>query len=100
MVYVFPSEGNGPGAALGLQLEAVRACQDLGLPCINGYSGYVPGLWDYFTNYRDLMKWLTVSNSVPADRLAGLVVVGEPEPDRDPKYEAAMRAAYPPQPVK
>jgi hypothetical protein len=100
MVYVLPSRSDHPNEAIRLQLESMRACQDLGLPCINGYNGYLPGLWDEFTSYRALMKWLTVSNSVPADQLAGLVVVGTPEPDSDPKYEAAMRAAYPPQTVK
>jgi hypothetical protein len=100
LVYVFPSRSEGPNEQVRVHLESMRVCQDLGLPCINGYNGYVPVLWDDFTNYRKLMTWLTVSNSVPPDQLAGLVVVGDPEPDSDPQYEAAMRAAYPPQPVK
>ncbi len=100
LVYVFPSAGDGPLGGVNVQLEAMRAAQDLGLPCVNGWSGYVPPGWDFFPGYRGLLNWLTRTNPIPADRLAGLVVVGEPEPDPDPAFDAAMKAAYPPRLVK
>ena len=100
LVYVFPSVGeNKRDARLVVQLEAMRAAQDLGIPCVNGWSGYLPPDWDYFLGYRGLMEWLTVRHQIPVPTLAGLVVVGDPIPDADPRYEAAMRAAYPPRAV-
>jgi hypothetical protein len=100
LVYAFPSLAeNKRDARLVVQLEAMRASQDLGLPCVNGWSGYLPPDWDYFRDYRGLMEWLNVRHKTPDHRLAGLVVIGEPDPDADPQYEAAMRAAYPPQAV-
>ena len=38
-------------------------------------------------------------HATPERALAGLVVIGEPVPDADPQYEAAMRAAFPPRAV-
>jgi hypothetical protein len=98
LVYAFPAAGTGQGGSIALQLEAVRVAQDYGLPCVNGWSGHWPHSWTFFPNYRALMNWLTVTNSVPANRLAGLVIIGEPNPDLDPSYETGMRAAHPPQP--
>ncbi len=100
LVHVFSTLGDGPLGAMGLQLEAMRASQDLGIPCVNGWSGYLPGGWDFYEDYRTLMNWLTERNTTPPEKLAGLVVVGEPNRDADPNYEAAMRLAYPPQPVR
>lgn len=97
-VHVFPSAT--PSGGLGVQLEAMRATQDLGLPCVNGWSGYSPQGWDYvtfFPSYRSLINWLTSTNNLTSEQLTGLVVVGEPQADADPAYEAAMRAAHPPQ---
>jgi hypothetical protein len=96
-VFVFPSAADGPGGTMGLQAEVIRATQDLGLPCVNGWTGHFPKEWEFFTTYRELMKWLTVVNGVPPEQLAGMVVVGEPQPDKDLDYEALMRATYPPQ---
>jgi hypothetical protein len=100
LVYVFPSAaGDGALDRVILQVEAMRAAQDLGVPCVNGYSGYFAPGWFEFRGYRELFTWLTEKNQIPADVLTGLVVVGEPVPDADPQYEAAMRAAYPPRAV-
>ncbi len=97
LVYVFPSVAeNKPDGRLVVQLEAMRASQDLGIPCVNGWSGYLPPNWDYFRGYRGLMEWLKTRHKIPEHVLAGLVVIGEPVPDDDPQYEAAMRAAFPP----
>jgi hypothetical protein len=81
-----------------MQIEVMRACQDLGVPCVNGWSGYLPPKWDLFGSYRDILNWLTVRHATPPDRLAGLVLIGEvpPDPAADPEYEARMRATYPP----
>ena len=96
LVYVFPSYGAGSqGGSFGVQLEAMRASQDAGIPCVNGWSGYLPAEWDFFPTYRALFKWLD-STGVPKEQLSGLVIVGEPVPDLDRQYEAAMRAMFPP----
>lgn len=100
LVYVFPSAARpDPHGPLELQVEALRAAQELGLPCANGWSGYLPSTWDYFAGYRGILGWLTEKNRTPPERLAGLVLVGEPVPDADAGYERRMRAAHPPQPV-
>jgi hypothetical protein len=97
LVYVFPSATEQKRLnVLVVQLEAMRAAQGLGLPTVNGWSGYIPEHWGYFTGYRTLLEWLRVRNRVPECVLAGLVVVGEPEPDADPQFEAEMRARFPP----
>ncbi len=99
LLYAFPSYGEGSqGGALGAQFEAMRASQDAGIPCVNGWSGYLPGGWGFFPGYRALFAWLAATG-VPPERIAGLVVVGVPVPDADPQYEAAMRAAFPPRAV-
>ena len=99
LVYVFPSVGaGGVGGTLGVQCEAMRAAQDAGVPCVNGWTGYLPPGWDFFPGYRPLLVWLAETGAPPA-AVAGLVVIGEPTPDADPRYEAAMRAAYPPRPT-
>jgi hypothetical protein len=77
LVYVFPSVGEGPDGWVTVQIDAMRAAQDLGIPCVNGYSGYRPPAWDAFPDYRSLMVWLQ-SHQTPQSRLAGLVLVGEP----------------------
>jgi hypothetical protein len=103
ILYVFPSE-LPPGSEEGhryfrLQVVAMRAAQNVGIPCVNGYSGYQPLDWDYFPNYRELFHWLTKARRVPAGQLQGLVLIGEPEPDGDPEYEEIMRRTYPPFPL-
>jgi hypothetical protein len=107
LVYLFPSAGDalGPGGWQGVQLDAARGAQDVGLPTVNGHSAHAPKDWNYFpdwtppSTYRELLAWLTVHNHVPPEVLDGLVVIGEPLRDADPRYEAAMRAKYPPLPV-
>jgi hypothetical protein len=98
LVYVFPSEAEATLFGLtNLQIEAMRAAQDLSIPAINGYSGYMATGWDCFSDYRTLIEWLTVTNRVHPDVLLGLVVVGEPVRDEDPEFEAEMRTRFPPQ---
>jgi hypothetical protein len=99
VLYVFPSAAEPGESLVELQLQAMRASQDLGIPCVNGWSGYLPPGWGYFADYRSLLHWLTVTNPVPPETLDRLLVVGEPEPDHDPVYEAEMRVRFPPVPV-
>ncbi|MCI0705336.1 MAG: hypothetical protein L0241_30115, partial [Planctomycetia bacterium] len=100
VVYVFPSVGvECPGGPVGIPFEVMRASQDLGMFCVNGWSGYLPESWAFFANYRDLLAWFALRN-LPVEQLEGLVVLGDPLPDRDPMYEAQMRAKYPPRPIK
>jgi hypothetical protein len=95
VLYAFPSYGAGSqGGPIGVQCEAMRAAQDAGIPCVNGWSGYHPGGWDFFAGYRELFAWFA-NTGVPAEGPPGLVVVGEPVPDADAAYEAGMRARFP-----
>ena len=99
LVYVFPSELPPAPEQIHqyfrLQVVVMRASQNVGIPCVNGYSGYNPVDWDIFANYRELFHWLTKARHVPAGQLQGLVLIGEPEPDVDPEYEGIMRQTYP-----
>ncbi len=99
IVYVFPSVAEKRRLGdLVVQPEAMRAAQDLGLQCVNGGSGTLPQKWEYFAGNLAILEWLTDRHGIPEDQLTGLVVVGEPEPDADPRYEATMRARFPAQP--
>ncbi|MBA4065266.1 MAG: hypothetical protein C0501_16450 [Isosphaera sp.] len=97
-VYVFPSAGTGEGDRYALQLEVMRATQDLGLPCVNGWSGYIPPGWNFFANYRELATWLLTANEWPPERLHGLVAVGAPGPPPD-EFDTFLRNTFPPHPV-
>lgn len=79
LVYVLPSTFHVPGRDLSIvlvitQLEAMRATQDLGIPCVNGYSGYFPNDWDYFRTRQEVLEWLQ-SQGVSRDLVVGLVIV-------------------------
>lgn len=74
LVYAFPTGSEVGLDLVALQLETMRASQDLGVPCVNGFSGYFPGGWDYFKDTRELMTWLE-NNHVPPERIAGLVLI-------------------------
>jgi hypothetical protein len=78
MVYVFLSLAarDDTDTAI-LHIVAMRASQDLGIPCVNGYTGYVPIGWDEFGNRVELMKWLSQFH-LPDETLRGLVLIGEP----------------------
>ena len=80
LVFAFPSTGNGRGGATAMQVEVMRAAQDLGVPCVNGYSGYLPYGWDYFPDHPSLMKWLTGHHHLSPEQLRGLVLIGDPQP--------------------
>jgi hypothetical protein len=75
MVYVFPSLGREDADTAIVQIVAMRSAQDLGIPCVNGYSGYVPIGWKFFSTRGELMKWLEQFH-LPAERLRGLVLIG------------------------
>lgn len=69
-----------PGGQLAVQVAAMRASQDCGIPCVNGWSGHAPKGWDYFAKREDVLRWLNETNHVPPDLTAGLVIVGETSP--------------------
>lgn len=98
IVYVFPTGLTESDGLRGLQVIAMRAAQELGLECVNGWTGHAPLEWRYFPDYRSLMAWFVDANQMTDDELAGLLVVGDPLPDVNPMYEALMRAAHPPAP--
>jgi hypothetical protein len=103
MLYVFPSaqlrDLPSDYRDYRLQVIAMRAAQNCGIPTINGYSGYLARDWDFFTDYRALFTWLTQVHKLSSVELRGLVLIGEPEPDPDPEYEGLMRQMYPPLPL-
>ena len=97
---MFPAKRAGTrGSTLGVQFEAMRAGQDAGVPSANGWSGYVPAGWDLFSVYRPLFEWFAALR-VPPHVLEGLVLIGEPDPDADPRYDAAMRPRFPPRVIE
>jgi hypothetical protein len=97
LVYVFPDPSDDPGPSLVRQADAMLASQQLGIPTVNGWSGYWPPGYGWLDDYRGLLGWLT-EQGVPPDTLAGLVVVGEPADDGS-EFERAMRVKYPPLPI-
>lgn len=76
LVYVFPDAV--PGGAVVAQSAAMRAAQDCGLPCVNGWSAHTPRGWDFFPGPREVTVWLTEKNAVAPELLAGLVYVKRP----------------------
>ena len=93
LVYVFPDPEGDTIASLVRQVDAMRASQELGLPTVNGWSGYWPPGWEMFADYGSLFRWLT------EDQRTGLVVIGEPVGSGDdPEFESRMRARFPPLP--
>jgi hypothetical protein len=97
LVYVFPDPSDDPGPSLVRQVDAMLASQQIGIPTVNGWSGYWPPGYGWLNDYRSLLGWLT-EQGVSPDTLAGLVVVGEPRDDGS-EYERQMRAKYPPLPI-
>ncbi|MCI0704004.1 MAG: hypothetical protein L0241_23340 [Planctomycetia bacterium] len=98
IVYAFPSVADklGQQGPAGLQLDVMRGSQDCGVRTVNGWSGRAPNQWEFFPDYRSLMKWLIDTTHVSPDQLEGLIVIGEPAKDPDPAFDAQMRAKYPP----
>ena len=95
VLYVFPkpTESDALPAAGVRQMDVVWAARELGVPTVNGYSGYWPNHWTLARDYDALFRWL------PPERRAGLVVVGEPSgPGADTPSGRAARAAHPPLP--
>ncbi len=107
-VYVFPSVANRSDnlrpelRELALQVEVMRATQELGIPCVNGWTGHGPAEWFCFRNYRELTTWMVSANKLPPERLHGLVVIGEPAAahKEDTGFEVFMRNTFPPQLVQ
>jgi hypothetical protein len=80
LLYVFPSPGSSIATQESLQVEAMRAAQDAGIDCVNGYSGYHPRGWDYFTDETALLRWLQTHHT-SQEVLKGFVQL--PAPDRE-----------------
>jgi hypothetical protein len=72
LLYVFPTAV--PGGPIIVQPAAMRASQDFGIPCVNGWSGHAPKGWDFFSSHDQVMAWLT-TNGTPPEVIAGLVLV-------------------------
>lgn len=95
LLYVFPlpTDGYELPAAGAPQLQVAWAALRLGIPTVNGYSGYYPHRWTLFRDYDELFEWL------PPEQRAGLVVVGVPHGERiDSPTNRAARANNPPLP--
>jgi hypothetical protein len=80
LIYAFPSKAVEPYELAKEQIDVMRAAQDVGISCVNGYSGYVPSGWQIFTNKHELMTWLETQHA-PAEKLPGLVVIENPQSD-------------------
>jgi hypothetical protein len=99
LVYVFPPAGSDLEGWYAVQVDAAAAAQAVGVPAVNGWSGYTPRGWGYFTDHTGLWRWLTEANGVPAGDLDGLVVIGEPSTPGDPAVEGDLRRRCPPIPL-
>jgi hypothetical protein len=97
LVYVFPDPNADEVGTLVRQLDAMWASQQLGVPAVNGYSGYWPPGWVVFIDYAGLFRWLK-GHGLTDEEMAGLVLVGEPSGGDDPGFEWAMRSRFPPLP--
>src|SRR5262249_21361121 len=89
-VYVFPSDASDRWRVQEDQLEAMWACQELGIPCANGYTGHFPAGHEFFAGYRSLLHWLKDERGLSDEELAGMVLINEPVPDRDPEFDRRM----------
>jgi hypothetical protein len=79
---------DGSDAFAGQQLDAMMAAQLLGIPTLNGYSGWWPHNWARLADWSRLENWkIEVAQRLtpeweqrtpwyPADAFTGLVVVG------------------------
>jgi hypothetical protein len=73
------AERREPVHCVLVQLEAMRASQDLGIPCVNGYSGYLARDWQFFGDEAAMRTWLHSQGASP-DVMAGLALVGVSPP--------------------
>jgi len=90
LVYSFPGENDGEW--FSLQVDAMAASQKLGIPTVNGWSGYPPWEWEYFADCRSLIEWLK-KRGANGEMLAGLVLIGELTPSNDER-EIALRKKF------
>jgi hypothetical protein len=81
LVYVFPVQPENEEESRRLRLDLMLASQQLGIPCVNGWSGSTPLTYWQFTSREQLMHWLTVEHQVDPEMLRGLVVLGKPWQD-------------------
>ncbi len=98
LVYVFAP----PGAlteVLAYQMDAMMACQALGIPTINGWTGQYPQDWFPFTNYSELFHWLRLHHRLTPGTLSGLVTLGTPTGKDDLPQEQRWRREFPPRPL-
>jgi hypothetical protein len=79
-VYVFSGrdDRDHPLVPLGVQLDAMWAARDAGVPTINGWTGYPPPDWFPFHTPAELCHWLRLRDRLTDEFLAGLVLLGEP----------------------
>jgi hypothetical protein len=77
---------------LNLQLDAMTAAQSLGLPTVNGWSGYRPKGCFPFHTYATLFHWLITINGYSLERLGGLLLIGPAlPPANDSERELLQR---------
>jgi hypothetical protein len=90
VLYVFPkpTDSNKLPEAGVRQMNVAWAARWLGVPTVNGYSGYWPNEWMLPRDYDGLFRWL------PEDRREGLAVVGESSGTT--ASDRAARVRYPP----
>jgi hypothetical protein len=98
LVYVYPPNEEQSIGWYVTQVDAAAAAQAVGIPTVNGWSGYTPPGWVYFTDHTELYRWLVEEHRVPEADLDGLVVIGDPLTPGDPAVEAELRRRFPPVP--
>lgn len=96
LVYAFPGPKADPILVLLLQVDTMWAALEVGLPTVNGYTGYPPPHWFHFENYCDLLYWVRIHDALTPEVIDGLATFGTPCGYEDNPWELACRLRYRP----
>ncbi len=91
VAYVFPRTAVGDWD-LETQLDSMAAAQSVGVPTLNGWTGYPPAGWYPFASLSGIEVWLR-GNGLALEEPAGRVVlIGEPRGLDDDAAERGFRS--------
>jgi hypothetical protein len=91
-VHVFPSRP-GPEWDLPTQLDAMWAAQEVGVPTLNGWTGYPPPGWYPFDSFTAAEVWVRRFGMRLDDPATGVVFVGTPTWPGQDELERHLREA-------
>ncbi|QEL21121.1 hypothetical protein [Limnoglobus roseus] len=99
LLYAFPGPKAEPIFTLLLQVDTMWAALDVGIPTVNGYTGYPPPNWFPFENYCDLLYWVRTHGALTPEVLEGLATFGTPTGHEGEPWEMACRERFKPRPI-